>query len=399
MLLVSSCLRENQLDSKEEDVVAYNTADSVQSVHKFTNEYPYSITLEKVNEYSGTDSVFIPLINKFTVGSNGTVFISNQRKIEVFDSDGTHIKSLGRDGRGPGEFNNMVILSPALTENMIYAYDDILNRINIFRNDSLDLFSTFTIPGKKIRRISGKEYIKIRESFMLNDSLVIVPYSTLLEHEGVGGKRNFVLLNLKSEVLSEQFFSYVEHPTNALQLFQLVEELPIEKMNVPTSSYFKFAVDREGFLYTTQGEEFLIEKYDSKGELVKVIKYPFDNSRVNREEIIASNSYNGRGKRLKQYDFPKKWPAIHQFFVDDKLRIWVATIIDDNSNYEWWVLDAQGEILTKFLYPGERLMRNTTTGNNMPIVQEDHFYIVENNANTSFGALNKYKISLTPRNN
>lgn len=65
------------------------------------------------------------------------------------------------------------------------------------------------------------------------------------------------------------------------------------------------------------------------------------------------NQYDNENYRraIRNYDLPETWPAIDSFLVDDEGRFWVATIIDDEEMFEWWVLDNQGNLLAKQTWP------------------------------------------------
>ena len=48
---------------------------------------------------------------------------------------------------------------------------------------------------------------------------------------------------------------------------------------------------------------------------------------------------------------PTHWPAIHEMLIDSNNRLWVSTIVENFDIYEWWVLEASGELITKFEWP------------------------------------------------
>lgn len=401
VLLLSSCFKDQGEDfefiqsspvplpemySDLENVYAYQLQETL----------PYKISLTKVQEYADSEHFFLPYINHFAVGDSGLLFITNQRKIEVFDSEGVHIKTLGGYGRGPGEFSNMAMLSPKVISNSVYAYDDVLRRVNIFRVDSLSLSHTFIIPRRKVANSSDTSITKLRDIYMVNDSLLLMGLSKLTRDAKKGGFRRYDLFDLQGNIISENVLSYDEHPAKSFYLLEMGQTPPLTLLNVPTNSYFKIAFDNHQNIYTSKGDDFLIKIFDSDGTYSHAIYYPYKNIPVDRESIIEANSYNTAWeKRIKEYDFPEVWPAIHQFFVDDERRLWVATIIDDNEHFEWWVLDTDGRLISKFTLSGERMRRNTLTlDSSIPVVKDGYFYRTERDDETDYNKIVKYKINL-----
>ena len=401
VLLLSSCLKnqDEEVDFIQSTSVPlpemYSGLENVQA-YPIQDTFPYNISLIKVQEYADSDHFFLPHINHFAVGDSGLLFIANRRKIEVFDSEGVHIKTLGGYGRGPGEFSNMAMLSPKVMSNRVYAYDDVLRRVNIFSMDSLSFSHTFKIPSRDVTNVSDTSITKLRDIYMVNDSLLLMGLSKLTREAEKGGYRRYDLFDLQGNIISENVLSYNEHPANSFYVFEMGQTLPLTLLNVPTNSYFKIAFDSHQNIYTTKGDDFLIKIYDSDGTYSHAVYYPYKNIPVERESIIEANSYNpAREKRIKEYEFPEVWPAIHQLFVDDEGRLWVATIIDDEEHFEWWVLDDEGRLMTKFVLPGERMRRNTSTrDSSIPVVKDGHFYTTERDTTTDINKIVKYKIVL-----
>lgn len=401
LLLISSCLNDQDKDVdfiESEAVSLPEKYSELANVHAYPVQdfLPYKITLTKVQEYADSENFFLSHINHFSVGEYERLFIANQRKIEVFDSEGVHIKTLGGHGRGPGEFSNMAMLSPKVTSNMMYAYDDVLRRVNIFRMDSLSLSHTFKIPRREAANAPDGSITRFRDLYMVNDSLILIGTSISYKESENGGYRSYDLLDLQGNIISEEVLSYNEHPANSIYLLEMGQTLPLKLLNAPTNSYFKIAIDSNQKIYTSKGEDFLIKIYGLDGTYSQAIYYPYLNSPVDRESMIEANSYNpGREKRMREYEFPKVWPAIHQFFVDDEGRFWVATIIDDDEYFEWWVLDAEGRLVTKFALPGERMRRNTLgLVPSLPVVKDGYFYTIERDNATEYNKIVKYKIDL-----
>jgi len=70
-------------------------------------------------------------------------------------------------------------------------------------------------------------------------------------------------------------------------------------------------------------------------------------------------------------------------FFDDKNRLWVSTIIEDHSVYEWWVLQETGELIARFEWP-----RNEP----LEFVGNGHLYTRKTNDKTGAEHIVRYRI-------
>lgn len=92
---------------------------------------PKKVTFSKVQIFPPGDSLIIS-VNHIAVDSLNRVYIAAMHSILVFNPDGSYLKTLGRQGRGPGEFNNMSALIPKINDGKLYVYDDVQRRINVY---------------------------------------------------------------------------------------------------------------------------------------------------------------------------------------------------------------------------------------------------------------------------
>lgn len=82
--------------------------------------------------FGSTDDVLIGSIATFTVDHNNRVHIADggQETVHVFDPDSGYITSLGREGRGPGEFDQISAFTlMKIHSNRLYVSDSNTNFI------------------------------------------------------------------------------------------------------------------------------------------------------------------------------------------------------------------------------------------------------------------------------
>tara|TARA_R110002124_G_scaffold252236_1_gene417523 strand:+ start:5413 stop:6672 length:1260 start_codon:yes stop_codon:yes gene_type:complete len=352
-----------------------------------------SVLLKSNLVYNGdsTDSFFS--VGEFVVDDYGRIFIEGHKEIIVFDSTGSFLKKLGREGRGPGEFSNMTSLSPKIRSNKLYTYDDVLGRINIYDIRTLKFSQSFVINRKKINNIEDLAKTHVQGLVGITDSLFLFEFEDIrtddIEKELF---RRYYLLNSDGEVVSKEIFNVqYKNPNNTKAYFFSPQKsfFPLQNgSDRQTKIYF----DADNNLYTSWTDNFFIKIFDVQGEYKRSIFYPFENSTLNENDIIETFDYNEKVyQRARKYNFPETWPAIDQFFIDDESRIWVSTIIDDEQNYEWWILKNSGELISKFKWPGERLKR-ARNFRVQPVVKNGYFYIRESDKETGMKQIVKYKI-------
>lgn len=101
---------------------------------------------------TGSD-IILSSIGSFEVGEDNFVYIHFDRSIVVFDENGKFIKRMGREGRGPGEFSNMVTLGPKYYSDKLFVYDNVLKRVTLFDTRSLSYLESFNIDNDEIKKL------------------------------------------------------------------------------------------------------------------------------------------------------------------------------------------------------------------------------------------------------
>lgn len=278
---------------------------------------------------------------KIGVDSNERLYIEGIKKIHVFDKEGSLIDTIGREGKGPGEFQ--VIHNFKLRNDKLYVYDANLSRVSIFDTDSFELVHEIDMPV--INGLRG-----LGEFDILNDEYLVVGMPENRRSDG--------------SAITERFMHYFlvdrrgranESPIQISKItnnFKLTNERGITLPPVPFDRTTLFSLSASGKMYFVWTDKVAIKIFDSVGEFLNGIFHPFQNVAIEKDSEfpgffrvmdIISDSRRILGDKL-----PKTHPAISQFFVDDSDLIWISTIVVDLDVYEWWVLDETGELITTF---------------------------------------------------
>ena len=92
-----------------------------------------ALTLNRDLQVSETDTYFLGAVQDLAVTSEGRMIVldSEFRHLKVLRPDGTLLDTLGRQGRGPGEFRRPTTLDIARGDS-IYVFDTLQNRLTVF---------------------------------------------------------------------------------------------------------------------------------------------------------------------------------------------------------------------------------------------------------------------------
>jgi len=357
---------------------------------------PYEILFKKVTAFGESEDMIFKGLSQFAIDDQDQVYIVNSKRIEVFNPAGDHIKILGGKGRGPGEFSNMGSLQPRIRAKKLFVYDDVLKRVNVYQTNLLEYANAININPKQWSQIPELQLTFIQDFFVFNDSLLLFAFEDL-PNENPDRKLflKYYKLNHEGKVVSEEVFRYKKNLDNTTAV--VIGNRKFFPFHNASGRYMQVDFGPDNYIYTSRTEDFLIKIHSPTGEYVRAIYYPYQNRPLNKNDIIDTYSHSKNAlQNAKDHEYPDTWPAIDYFFVDDEGRIWVATIIDDENNYEWWVLENSGKLLAKFKWPGKRLERHRRF-RVYPKVKNGYFYDRKVDSTTSLRKIVKYKIHFKKR--
>ena len=147
--------------------------------------------------YGDSNEVLIGRIVDVAVDRRGRVYIADigNMVLYTFDPDGKYIERLGRDGKGPGEFN--FIKSLQIRQDQLYVFDSTMHRLNIFSLDSLALSKTVSLGGNKSSyQALSRTFPEIRNLHVRDDGFLIAEFVKHATTEKTQPFQNIELLSL-----------------------------------------------------------------------------------------------------------------------------------------------------------------------------------------------------------
>jgi len=341
------------------------------------------------------EAVFESNEEVYMVGYTGEVAIDDKNRVYVvssipgtvhayvFEPDGTFISKFMQEGRGPGEAEaigsmkikgkEVYLLAPRLQKYLIFSVDDFsLIKDEVIRRDGITDQKFSTLRARDLYVDDNRDILLSFQSFSLSDSVNQIYFHQISDN---------------GQVVPENLFRQKKYHIHTHKL-GMQDGPPIDfPMVMPFSRSSLFDISDK--IYDMWTDDFLIKIYDLNGEYLRSIYYPFEKAAF---DLKSSGLPEDRIETARNEEIPADWPAIHDFFVDDEDLIWVATITESDSAYQWYVLENQGGIKASFTFPGNRVDRSPMISRELPTVKNGYFYTRERDLSEGIDRIVKYKI-------
>ena len=284
--------------------------------------------------------------------NEGNFYVTDwdRKTVKKYDHEGSYLKSIGRPGQGPGEFQNISEVRFDVEGN-IYLNDVANQRISILSKEG-DYLRGIKVPS-------------IFERLLMNSrGFYIAMYTEVLE-EGEGRKWDYVYglfddkFNLVEEFL--RLHQEVKAPsernedTVAKVLSDLLSGMAFEP-------FVNYVLDTNDLIYFGYPKNYEIKVFSSEGKLMKIIQRDFLPIEINEghREYFEQNQGErfitgmpGRTKSLKEKIFslikyPKYKPAYERFALME--NGWIFVVVDSVSDDFKLIdiFDENGEYLAQF---------------------------------------------------
>lgn len=280
------------------------------------------------------------------IDADGNVFRvdKSQSNIQVFDALGNQRGVIGRAGQGPGEFLDITTIF--IQGSKLVVYDSNLLRVSIFDKNSLELIESFNFDPHGLGVADEVKFPHPRTLLDLNGNLFLSAF--LMNDKDGRSYEGYYPMDKKGKIASKRLVEvqYLKMHTGTL------ENGSPGSARLPFSTKGLIDVAYDGTIYHANTGEFLINILNSKGELQNAIYHPFKKAAFDKKEFEGKLSPYLKSL-YKNVEYPGTWPALDGLFIDDEKRLWVSTIVDDQSIREWWVLNESGELLSQFNWPSK----------------------------------------------
>lgn len=351
-----------------------------------------------------TEEILLGMIGDLEVDSKDQVYIvdMDNNNIQVFSPDGSYLGSIGRQGRGPGEFMNATRFTQIIIQsNKIYITGTewvTSDKVHVFSLDDFSLIDEILFDASEKKEFdSDLEKYFPRSVYPFVNEQMLVGYEHLRSSAYIKREQNHI-----PYYLHDSNGSLIEGPVlvqkDHTYLYQVHEGRQINYYAFPFFGKSLIAVSNEGLIYTAFSNEFRINVQSQNGEHLRTIVHPFQKlpttkrkllSRYEEIDMSRMDFYEGDNTALKMIreadNLPQAWPALDDMIIDDENRLWVSTIVEDFDIYEWWMLDESGELISKFEWP-----RNEP----IEVIKNGKMYTRETDEETGLQRVVRYRIEM-----
>jgi hypothetical protein len=373
-LLFWSAYSENQKSNATVEIL-----DGIEYIHNTATPLHPEKTVNFVEDLSisgedkeGNIILFAPRLQ--FVDDNENIYISEDKDqvIKILDSGGNHIKTIGAQGSGPGEFQRIWHLS-VTKDGTLVVLDLTARRTNFFDSSGQFLKSFHWRTGYF-------NYILIKSSSYIAGERA---YSGIIE--------NGFFYVKEIDFNGEEIRSYGEFTMPESLIIREGESTTYTGLPVTPSSIFAGDQDREIF-YHCLNNRYSIDVYDTSGKLFRKIDRPYkpvpftnkdaEEYRTGHDAPQLSDAVKRAIKNLKM---PKVKNIAVRMYVDDKNNLWIRTNETkedkDKTLVAYDVFDSDGYYYVK-----------VWTGIFPQIFKKGKMYRMDMDQETGYQTLKRYKV-------
>jgi hypothetical protein len=285
-------------------------------------------------------------ITALATDSRGQIYVGdlNRAEVSVLAEDGSLLRTIGKSGKGPGEFewiNNVQVLPG----DSLLVYDRGLGRITVFAPGSetvaytIDLAAASRLlPPASVVRLAGRQgYV----------GTVIEPFRASGDDPRQDYEREQVvrLLDLDGSVTHDSVLVL----RAGQNILTARTGRSVTAMPNPFGRPGEVKVGPGGRLYYGWGDSLSITIYSPGGQRTGGFSLPHERLPVTDDDIrgiFASESearqFQPAVRTFLDAHASGTWPAFRTFSVDDRGRIWIGLLAPAGEPTKWTAFDGEG---------------------------------------------------------
>lgn len=301
-------------------------------------------------------------IASISVGADGSIYIAEgmENAIHVFDARGSRVRTLGRKGDGPGEFQLLALVG--FKGDTLWAYDDRHERLTFFRPDGR-VATTLRAQEKRVEA----PFSVVTPLIALSDGSVLgypdlptaVPVTRipLFRMARVGGNPEVVAYldwrdNSRGQVTRPNGAFFFTRPVSSESLWA-----------VSSTGDAVFVVDRP-LSRSADVSRFRVTRLNARGDTVFSRTYRYTPQALSRE---VRNRFEEAAKArpvlrragvdpeavVRALALPNFLPPITEVVAGRDGTVWLKREAFEREQVDWMVLDARGEVIATLRLPAK----------------------------------------------
>ena len=340
--------------------------------------YGYELTeLFRLGDESRGDTILFGSIGELVaVDGSGRIFIGEQQDpiVYVLDTDGGLIKTIGREGSGPGAFYRLSSIHIGSADTL-YIFDYNLGYLSVYEPEGLELAYSIAVSYDDSL---GKSYSLVGTL----DTGYLFTYGRPIRAGSPSRER-------RMHVLLVTWAREIIHPP--------VHSIPAEdwlsdandgrvyayRMHFPIGRETVLRMGPKGNLYAGWTESIDIEVVSPDGIHHNTVTHSLAPVPLTRQEIklfaeeISEGPFDWSYDVILAADLPATKPAFETFVVDDLERIWIKTTSPSVADTaRWLILDQKNELKGEIRLPKHTNLRVIRHGRAYAIDDEEENLLV-----------------------
>jgi len=281
-------------------------------------------------------------IGAVTADEAGNVYVVNEynKRVKVFDRSGSDIEILGGLGSDPGDYRDPAYLK--VQGGHLYAFDNSLNRAYKYRLPEMELSTMTELEGALAQlnadSLNSAKPVRLEVTAEGN---YLVGFQLVKSTED--RRLMYYEVNEGGVIVSDQILNV---PNRKLHVDRAVD--PPLIMMMPYEPEQLILTDSQGRIYNIDTGHFLVTVLDKNAREMETRYYPVERQPLIRSEVVDMYTDTFRRRAIRRASLPDSWPALSHALMDDKDRLWAATIGPDSDTYRWFILSPNGEPLATF---------------------------------------------------
>ena len=287
--------------------------------------------------------------------SDGRIAIaeSGASEIRLYDSQGRHLSSTGKEGQGPGEFGSITSLSATPLDTMVVL--DSRNR----RVSYVDPSGTFkrSVPLHFLADMGGFP----THAAPFDDGTLLIVVRTYFGPGGLGtGLTRDEIVYVRCDANGALMDTLAVRP--GTEMYSAVQGENRMGGVRPFGLSSQYATHLDGFFHGS-GDRYEIEDFTKEGDLRRSLRRPVANMEVTnadvegykRERIENAEDHMQRqinAALVEAIPFPESFPAYRSLVVDAEGNLWVGVSRKPGDDQpRWTVFDRTGRMLGEVRTP------------------------------------------------
>lgn len=252
------------------------------------------------------------------VGPDGTIFVADggANNIKMFDANGTYLKTLGREGQGPGEFS--------FISSITVAGDNL-----VIRDSRNSRYSVWTLDGEHVADHAPAERLSLVSMQGLSDGTVVGYFTE--RDEDRSGRRVLVQASLEGEELSRILEIPLPAPTplNAREPRSILQS-SLDSFDVPRLTA---RVGAGEVVYVTPVFEYQVYAYAPGGEMLWALRTAWEREPWyddTKRSMLRSFERSGFGEQIEDplrasdFTWPAQYTALSSIVADAQGRMFAV---------------------------------------------------------------------------